>query len=215
MNLTDKQKKFLWLAVAVVAISYLFPSILGSMWMLVYRWRTPPPPMVPRTGVSMSQPNGSLARGPSIAGSPNSQPASGELTDAAAPFRRLQGVWQGAGIASGDNVCSIRFELQENQSSKGRFWGYSTLTCTSLSPTKSLRNIPLGFPGNVNTASAILSGAPENNSLHLIAEKTIGKDSNGCAVTALTVMPFGTNQIAVDWQRAECSGGQAVLQKGR
>ena len=65
----------------------------------------------------------------------------------------------------------------------------------------------------MNPAAAILTGTPENGSLHFRVDKTVGADVDGCAATSFTAMPFGTNKIAVQWQDGSCQGGQIVLNK--
>lgn len=66
---------------------------------------------------------------------------------------------------------------------------------------------------HMNPDAAVLTGAVEKGAIHFQAEKTIGTDINGCAVTEFTVTPFGTNLVAAEWKEGTCAGGSLMLQK--
>jgi hypothetical protein len=76
-------------------------------------------------------------------------------------------------------------------------------------------NIAAAVLNKLNPADAILSGAMENGSIRFHVDKTIGTNSNGCAATSFTVTPFGSNQLAAEWQEGGCQGGHVILQKAR
>jgi hypothetical protein len=60
--------------------------------------------------------------------------------------------------------------------------------------------------------SAILTGAPRNGSIEFHVDKSLG---DNCPMTALTLMPFGVRQIAIQWEDTFCGGGYMVLTKVR
>ena len=61
--------------------------------------------------------------------------------------------------------------------------------------------------------STILSGAAADRSILFYADKAIDAAKTGCAITSLSVQPFGAKQVAVDWQDGACHGGQMILQR--
>lgn len=119
----------------------------------------------------------------------------------------LSGTWKGQGALSGRGVCTLKLELREGQA-PGGYSGYSTLSCVTPSVRGRAKSA-----SRVNPAAAVLTGVPENGSIRFRVDKTIEADANGCAATSFTATPFGTNQIAVQWQEGSCQGGQVLLSK--
>jgi hypothetical protein len=37
-------------------------------------------------------------------------------------------------------------------------------------------------------------------------DKIISKGTTGCALSAFTITPFGTDQLAAEWQEGSCTG---------
>jgi hypothetical protein len=81
--------------------------------------------------------------------------------------------------------------------------------------SKEDRNPAAATLNRMSPAGAVLSGAMENGSIRFHVDKTVGTNSNGCAATSLTLTPFGTNQLAAEWQEGGCEGGHIILQKAR
>jgi hypothetical protein len=128
----------------------------------------------------------------------------------------ISGIWQGKTAITGRGLCTLRVELHEN--APGRFLGYSSLACANFAPLMAPQdrgNTAAAVLNRMNPAEAILSGAMENGSIRFHVDKTIGASSNGCAATSLTLTPFGSNQLAAEWQEGGCEGGHVILQKAR
>lgn len=119
----------------------------------------------------------------------------------------LSGTWRGQGVLSGRGVCTLKLELREGQAPSS-YSGYSTLSCVNASARG--RANPAS---RMNPAASILTGVPQSGSIRFHVDKTIGADANGCTATSFTATPFGTNQIAVQWQEGSCQGGQILLGK--
>jgi hypothetical protein len=68
---------------------------------------------------------------------------------------------------------------------------------------------------HMNPDAAILTGAVEKGAIHFHADKTIGTDINGCAVTDLTITPFGASAVAAEWQEGTCQGGNLLMTRQR
>jgi hypothetical protein len=128
----------------------------------------------------------------------------------------LSGVWQGRTAITGRGLCTLKVELHENAS--GHYLGYSSLACANYAPLMSPQdrgNNAAAVLNRMNPAEAILSGAMESGSIRFHVDKTIGASANGCAVTSFTLTPFGSNQLAAEWQEGGCEGGHVILQKVR
>jgi hypothetical protein len=69
------------------------------------------------------------------------------------------------------------------------------------------------FLDHINPDAATLTGTVEKGAIHCHADKTVGTDINGCAVTEFTVTPFGTNVVAAEWKEGACAGGNMLLQE--
>jgi hypothetical protein len=130
------------------------------------------------------------------------------------PIGNLSGVWQGHGrVPGGRGVCDLRVELRLGD--PGKYSGYSRFSCLNneaLTNPKDM-NLMQNFLNHMNPDAATLTGAVEKGAIHFHADKTIGTDINGCAVTDFTVTSFGTNVVAAEWKEGTCTGGSLMLQK--
>jgi hypothetical protein len=125
----------------------------------------------------------------------------------------LSGTWKGEGALTGHGICTLRLELRETENTPGHYTGYSTLSCENVAPLMQpgARNRAYALKNKMDPAASILSGVPENGSIHFHVDKTINTHPGGCAATSFTATPFGTNKIAVQWQEGECQGGEILL----
>jgi hypothetical protein len=133
-----------------------------------------------------------------------------------APPARLAGIWRGRAALEGRGICNLRFELGEK--GPDAYSGYSSFACTNAAPLMSAgnrRNPRSALLNRMDPDSAILTGSLQNGAIRLHADKTIGTDINGCAVTSFTLTPFGANQLAAEWQAGECQGGHMMLARAR
>jgi hypothetical protein len=119
---------------------------------------------------------------------------------AASPSLKLAGIWRGKTAVGKLGVCDVRVELVENPAE--HFTGYPSFSCGNGRA-----------PANVD--AAILTGALEGNAVRFHIDKTIGTDLGGCAVTSFAVTQFGANQLAAEWQKGNCPGGNVILQRAK
>jgi hypothetical protein len=132
---------------------------------------------------------------------------------APAPPATISGIWQGRTAIAGRGLCTLRIELHENE--PAHFSGFSSLACANFAPlmAKDDRNPASATLNRMSPAAAVLSGAMENGSIRLRVDKTVSANSNGCAATSFTLTPFGSNQLAAEWQEEGCQGGHIIMQK--
>ena len=131
------------------------------------------------------------------------------------PPATISGIWQGRTAITGRGICTLRIELHENE--PAHFSGFSSLACANFAPlmAKDDRNPAAATLNRMSPAAAVLSGTMENSSIRFHVDKTVSTNSNGCAATSFTLTPFGTNQLAAEWQEEGCQGGRVILQKAR
>ena len=156
------------------------------------------------------------ARKPSAFGA--ASPA-GDVTEAATAARMMQGVWQGQSTLPERGVCTLKLEVREKQLA-GPLVGYSSLLCINIGPLMSRPQPGYGAAamaalGRYNPVSSIL-GSPswENGSMKFHVDKNIGvnRATGACALTSLTITPFGSGQVSGEWLDG-CGGGELLLRK--
>ena len=107
----------------------------------------------------------------------------------------------------------LRLELKQNEPEK--YTGFSRFSCINLA-TPSPQDVNITTMANrVNLDTAIMQGAVEKGSIRLHSDKTFGMDLNGCAVTDMTVTPFGNGGAVAEWQEGTCPGGNLLMQRTR
>ena len=204
-----KRKKQLIIAAAVVAGLYYFPAIMNTARRALIV-RNP-------AYASIEKPNPTKPSPamPASANVPNT--ATNRLIDTPADprYSALLGKYMGGAILK-TRECKGNLELSANPAKADEFTGYITLVC--YAPFAHKEAMPLVNPviaiGTESTpASAILSGKVVNGVIQLHADKTVQTLADGCAITGISVQPFGANQLEVDWQEGTCQGGQLIFYK--
>lgn len=128
-------------------------------------------------------------------------------------------------LSSNRGNCVLVLELRRSDKA-GEFSGFTRLVCTPLwGAVMAARKLPRGWLAEArkkaaNPTLATLTGTADNGSIRLRAVKTFGvRDArDGCAMTALTVTPGGTDAIDVDWQESQdeagvCRGAQMQMRR--
>ena len=212
MRLTEKQRKYAWIAVLVLALHF-GPAVLRQvMWM----HRTVPiakpsaarpisaNPSIPRTASP-----GSAGLPVSVVDGPDADPV------AAAFFRGHLGTYMGAGKIPNRGICRLVLELKLDPEKPDFYTGYSTMSCGPSGPfVKRQPGMNQGAAEILNEmtpTSAILSGHVVQRSIPFEVQQAIGKSPDGCGITSYKATPFGTNAIAVEWTEGSCYSGQMIL----
>jgi hypothetical protein len=195
--MTKQNRKVLLICLAVLVGSYIAHSVVTSATANYQRQAIRQAKPSPLSKAQSESPTSAASESPALLGN-------------------LSGIWSGRAILQGRGICNLRFELKESE--PGHFSGYSTISVVNpeifMNPKDRDVNPIAGFLKKANPASAILAGTVENGSIHFHVDKTIG-DNNGCLLTSVTLTPFGTGQIAAEWQEGSCQGGNMLLQKER
>lgn len=214
-----KHKHFLWVTAAVILILYNAPSCRTA---IPYRGYNKPsafvpakaatPPAAVATAKSPQTAAGGAPASPSPSPSiPNTEPEG----DTSISFVPYFGEWQGHSALPQHRMCTLHFELQGSNVVERPYAGYSTLTCTPVwpfDPPHRRTDAAYRLMAAQSPMSAILTGAVQKDAIRFHVDKTLNKN---CPMTAMTLMPFGVKQIAVQWEDEFCGGGYMVLSKLR
>jgi hypothetical protein len=202
MNTEKKNRKPWWALAAVLVFIYFWPAARRSFNDAAsYRDQG--------QGMDFRNPNLRLpARQP--APTPN-LPAPAALT----PIPDgLTGVWAGQQAQNTQEWCALNLEMRDKQA--GEMAGFVKLICYPL-PTyylgKTKIDRSIAYLKTMTPLSAILTGTMKNGAIAFRVDKTIGTAPDGCNLTGFTVTPFGSGEVAVDWQKGACPGGQMTLRK--
>ncbi len=206
-----KHKKQLIVTAAVVAGLYFFPAIMNTArhTLIVrneaYRQMEKPSPAKPVEPIS------------ALVNTPGATVISPATTDTPADpkYAALLGKYMGGAVLK-IRECKANLELKPNQDKPAEFSGFVTIVCYRPFTQKGatpLISDPVAALGTMATpASAILSGPAVNGSIRMKADKSIETLPDGCPITGLSVVPFATNQIEIDWEEGTCPGGQLIMQ---
>jgi hypothetical protein len=207
--MNPKQKKFLVVAGIVLAIVYFAPSYINYQRRLAFV----------RAQMAAHQAKPSPAQGasplpvPAGAQTPSTTaPTSTTIADAPPQIDALIGVWQGIAALPNRGMCTLKLELRKNLE---QISGFPVLVCMPMTQPAMRPGNPNAFLTQMTPEAAVLSGAFTNGAIDFRVERIIGKGPNGCELTAFTVTPFGTDQIAADWKESNCAGGQILLNRLR
>lgn len=241
MKTTIRNPKFMWLGGSILVALYFGPSILRLAMRPALPQRQALVTAAQPTRAAKGRDIPSALQAASIAGaappeSPATLPAAATPVGAPPPVSpaaslptapgavptaaNLSGTWKGTAVlANHGGMCTMQLEIRPNQEEEQEFSGFSTFACPSFLPFLVMQPHRGANPWSMmlrqmQTTSGIFSGPVVNNSLQFRVEKIIGIDGQGCAMTSLTVTPFGSKQIAADWQEgASCQAGQMLLTK--
>jgi hypothetical protein len=244
MNLNPKQRKTIWICLAVAAVSYCVHSaVLASAQASYIRQvqaarqqaiqaalakkasqqaptthtgGSAPAPVAPTTN-AVPVPAGEPTPAPPgvPASAPNPAPAPPPLPDPI--ISELYGVWSGTGAISGKGLCTLSIEIRQKAGDQAHLSGYPSLTCreSTFLTSKDRATLAARTKNIWDPESAILTGTVANGTAQFSVDKTIGTDSRGCGFASMTLTPFGTGAIDAAWLENGCEGGHVLLRKVR
>lgn len=212
MNPQNKNRKWWWLLGAAIVLWYFAPSAVHSFREAsAYQQRIQA--LSAQAQGARGAANGnpsvpSIPSGPSYSSAPAPRYATGIPAGPASP---LAGIWNGNQTQRTGDLCSLALELRDKPD--GMIAGYANMTCRPIvrrvgGPTPNTNEIILKA---MTPMAAILSGRMQDGAIAFHVDKAIGTPVDGCPFSALTVTPFGTQQIAVEWQRGNCDSGQMTM----
>jgi hypothetical protein len=233
METLIKNRKFMWVAAAILATIYFAPSLINSVRLAVIHRQiadaaTKAAKPSPSIGASIpggtAAPVGGQAADPAMPGTPASQALSPVANDPS--LSKFVGTWENRLAIPNRGTCNLKIEIKNSADEKYPLSGYSTLSCmpsmldlmarnhaTKPTPAEAIA----AMTNQMNPTSAILKGNVQNGSAQFVAVKNIGVDEikDGCPMVSITVTPFA-EQVAAEWkesQQGTCQGGQMLMRK--
>lgn len=200
MNTTQK-RRLLWAGGILIAAWYFGTPIINSYRQEAYRKAMAARQAAAAQAAKQAKP----------------LPASGTTAALPAEVNEVFGVWQGAApLPTG--MCNLRLELRRKADNPTQVAGFPVLICTSLPsilPQQVTPAMQQAMMAKLTPVSAVLTGTfhPDPASIQFTVDKVTGTSVNGCALTSLTVTPFGVDAIAAEWQEGSCEGGHLLLKR--
>lgn len=204
MNINYKRKW--WIVAAVLVALYFAPQAVRSfreagayqqqLQGLQARAQAARPGNAPATVASVPAASGSAQIPPAIQAS------------------KLAGVWSGQQADTNLELCQVQIEVRDK--GQGEVNGYVKMLCYPTGAYYEAHpktNVQETFMKAMTPMAAILSGTIKDGTVAFHVDKTIGTGLDGCALTSLTVTPFGTDEVAAEWQKTNCPGGQMTLSR--
>ncbi|MBV9505023.1 MAG: hypothetical protein JO323_08480 [Acidobacteriia bacterium] len=176
-NLTTKQRNFYIFCGAIVVLWFVVRFMNNAAQRAAYyreqairaaqqraRANTPPPaPKTPKQG-----------KIPAVV-----------LTD----LSNLSGAWMGQRLLNQNGMCTLRLEMRSLPQKPEDYKGYARLNCMPPAGLGSLRGgrvLPRQQRENLNPVAMVLTGVPEDGSLHFTLDKTVVAPNDDCETTDLT-----------------------------
>lgn len=209
MNSQHKNRKWWWLVGAGLVLWYFAPGAVQSFRdASAYQQRMQALNAQAQGARGTAPGNTAIPSAPSYPNAPAPRYANGNAAASASP---LDGIWNGNQTQHSGDLCALTLELRDKPD--GITAGYANMTCRPV-----VRRVGAPMP-NANEIilkamtpmAAILSGRMQDGAIAFHVDKAIGTPVDGCPFSSITVTPFGTQQIAVEWQRGNCDSGQMTM----
>jgi hypothetical protein len=213
MQPTDK-RKLIW-AGSVIAVLFFGPHLLT---LFRYAFLGAPPAVYRKPSPARLAPV--PANRPAVIPS-SALPAGINAADAAGgEGSEYLGSWTGGMTAlPGRGLCKLGLNVERRSGGPAdQFAGYATLTCepmqAALAPSNHSEALALLLKGGLNPVSIALTGAPDHGAMVFRVDRIIATPPPACAMTDLTLSPFGSGQVSAVWREQSCPGGQLILRRG-
>ena len=208
MNITDKQKKTIWIIASALVILYFAPSVI--MWVRRAAFAQQRAAMQQAARLRAAQ-QASQQKAPTVA---NTAP------DPNAIAGKLIGVWEGSAVLPpARGFCTERFEVRQAEAGAS-FTGTSTVNCA---PSLTMMTDPKSAPSVTQAAmigrgldpvGAKLTGEAKGDSIQFRVDKAYGVETSvgQCSPTSFTLSTFGTGTAGLDFEDS-CGKHQILLHR--
>jgi hypothetical protein len=209
MNSQSKNRKWWWLVGAGLVLWYFAPGAVQSFREAsTYQQRMQALNAQAQAARGTASSSTAIPSAPSVPNAPAPRYGTGNTSAPASP---LAGIWNGNQTQHTGELCSLTLELRDKPG--GMMAGYANMTCR---PIVRRAGVPMPNANDIilkalTPMAAILSARVQDGPIAFHVDKAIGTPVDGCPFSALTVTPFGSQQIAVEWQRGNCDSGQMTM----
>jgi hypothetical protein len=200
MNLTDKQKKMLWIAAGLLVAFHYAPGILTRVRQQGPAYRAAQAktsPVQTAPGRASLTPAPEPAAPPAPLASPE-EAMQTQIAEAVGP----SSIWGGMVPRPNLGPCQLKVELAAG-ADKGSYTGDSTLSCANLKP---FRPGQRSNPADINNAqldavpvNAIFSGVVKDGAIELVQSKALNFTREGCNITKIVLTPFA-GHLDATWE---------------
>jgi len=198
-QLTDQQKKYLWIAAAVLVFIHFLPRFINMFH--------------PSAGHAATAKQSAAHYAP--APPPPTPPPAPEILAA----NKYGGMWAGDTLQPDGDRCAVHLEIRLNDDLPKKLKGYSSIRCM---PLQILVRGPISR-GQANEtvsdyaqpATAVMTATPQGSGLTFTIDQPASPASNGCTITGFSFVDFGQGQVMADWQEGTCKPGRMLLRKAK
>jgi hypothetical protein len=226
MKLTDKQKKMLWIAAALLVAIHYAPGIFNRVRQQSAAYQAgqgKPSPVITAPDRASVTPAPVVAAPPPTPPSPE-EAAQAQIAEAVGP----SSIWGGTVPRPDLGPCQLKVELAAG-ADKGSYTGDSTLSCANLKP---FRPGQRSNPGDINNAqldavpvNAVFTGVVKDGAIELVQTKALNFTRAGCNITRIVMTPFVGHLDATweegpkDWKEANavnhCASEHVTLSRSK
>jgi hypothetical protein len=206
MKLTDQQKKWIWIAAAVLITIHF-----GSRYLAMIH------PVQEHAAVAKPSPLHYASPPPAVLPQTAPTPPSPAAID---PTQYL-GVWVGSALMPDDEqeTCKIRLELVRNANDSQKLTGYESKSCIPTPILQGGRVRKESIPQLIRETrpiEAVLTGSVEDGEIVFQVDKTISTSASRCgALRSFSLTPFGRAGVTAEWQEGSCPANEMNLTKAR
>jgi hypothetical protein len=205
MQITNNQRKLIWVVAAILGLCYFAPSLIQRVQYAVAAEQpeiTKPSPAHPQL--------------PPPPPPPAPDPATLQASATAAQFDKLADDWLGSALLPG-GLCRLGLQIRKAPDTPENYKGFSTISCNTALKVMEHPGTPENRAKNAIASmvqtSTIMTGTIKNGQIVFAVDQAIGIPADGCGpITSFTVSPFA-DQIAAVWQQGDCKSQQMVLNR--
>lgn len=201
--LTDKQKKYLWIAAGVLIVAhFMLPRIVGFFHATtVHSASAKPSPYV---------------YAPVAPALPPPPPPSPE----AVAFTKFGGVWVGDNIDKDLEHCGIHLEVKLTDDLQKQLKGYLQHRCVDMQSLQGQAPSRSGIAKMIQQQTApdslVMTGKPENGGITFTIDQMVVASDNQCGpINTFNIVDFGSGQVIARWQEGTCAPQSMPLRRGR
>lgn len=197
MEMTDKNKKQLWIGGVIVAVLYFAPNIVNQVHGF----------FAPAHASVQTKPSPAIPMPPKViaAANPSIPP------EAASKF----GVWEATQFTPTHDQCRIRLEIRPDRDAQGKISGYESRSCWNvqdmindkLAKSDGMAAIRASVP-----VATTMTGDFAGGVITFHIDTTVGTSRYMCnPLRTYTVSTFGDKAIVAAWTGDACPAGQIVM----
>ena len=197
-QLTDKQKKYIGAAVAIV----LFVHLFGAKTVTFIRSTIAAHQTAPIPKPSPLH--------PAVVPAPATAPAQPQVNKQLMDY--YSGIWTAHALPNQKgNACDFRLEMRVDPEQPDKIMGYLTKTCF---PAVGVQHRSAATLANdISPVSSIMIGTIDRDYIVFAIDQTDGTHPGDCPLTEFSTRVFGIGGLNAEWKDGTCESGSVLLTK--